>query len=614
VPYPSSLVADLADQVVGRDREIELLVAALECGAHVVLEGPPGTGKTTLLRAVAQRGRLPFVFVEGNAELTPGRMVGHFDPSRVLAEGYCPDVFVDGPLVSALRDGALFYVEEINRVPEETLNVLITVMSEGELHVPRLGRVAAAQGFRLVAAMNPFDTVGTARISASVYDRTCRITMDYQDAADEAVVLARRAPAVASSWRAQVVELVRLTRREPDIRVGSSVRGAIDLVKVAVALAQLRGLEPMHWRTGLDASLVALSGRIRLNESCARRPEAVVTELYERVFGRDPGEERDRDRVPGMDAELSRPAPGGPSPPGARASSAKKRTVGRPELSANPNFAAISPEVGVLDADALDALLAEDPDAALTLLAELANATDELLRGAARRLAGKIVLDRSRTGMPRARGVGKLRRVSAEQGGDVDIDESLEAIAHARAQSRAPALAELVARNWARPELALCLALDRSGSMGGARLAAAALTAAACAWRAPGDYAVLTFARTAEILRPMNSAQSAGRLVDDILALRGHGTTSVGAALRAALEQLSLSQAARRVVVLLSDCRATTDGDDPVSAAAQIPELVILAPASDCAQAEDLARRSGARWGALAGPADAPNLLLRLLA
>ena len=46
--------------------------------------------------------------------------------------------------MSALRDGSLLYVEEINRIPEETLNVLITVMSEGEVHVPRLGHVVAA--------------------------------------------------------------------------------------------------------------------------------------------------------------------------------------------------------------------------------------------------------------------------------------------------------------------------------------------------------------------------------------------------------------------------------------------------------------------------------------
>jgi MoxR-like ATPase len=199
-----------------------------------------------------------------------------------------PETFVDGPLIEALRVGGLLYVEEVNRVPEETLNVLVTVMSEGELHVPRLGRVRAADTFRLVAAMNPFDTVGTARISAAIYDRVCRIVMGYQAREEENDIVARRSPDVPESWRDQVVDLVRRTRSHPDVRVGSSVRGAIDLVRIAVSLARIRGGEPTAWQTGYDAAMVALSGRIGLRESSGRTAESVIEDLYIAVFGERP--------------------------------------------------------------------------------------------------------------------------------------------------------------------------------------------------------------------------------------------------------------------------------------------------------------------------------------
>jgi MoxR-like ATPase len=277
-------VEQLGSAVVGRHRELEVTLAALAAGRHLLLEGPPGTGKSTVLRAVARQWGVGFAFVEGNAELTPARLVGHFDPARVLAEGYVESVFIDGPLVSALRDGALLYIEEINRIPEETLNVLITVMSEGELHVPRLGLVTAASSFRLVAAMNPFDAVGTARISSAVYDRTCRVAMDYQPAVEEVEVVARQAPEITGRFAELVVDLVRRTREHPDLRVGSSVRGAIDMVKVTDSLARLRGVDPLESGVGLDAALAALSGRVRVREGAAKRAEEIITDLWRAVF------------------------------------------------------------------------------------------------------------------------------------------------------------------------------------------------------------------------------------------------------------------------------------------------------------------------------------------
>jgi MoxR-like ATPase len=84
---------------------------------------------------------VPFVLVEGNAEPTPARLVGHHNPARVLREDYSPENFVAGPLVSAMQAGGFLYIEELNRAPEDTLNVLLAAMVEPEVAVPRVGTI-----------------------------------------------------------------------------------------------------------------------------------------------------------------------------------------------------------------------------------------------------------------------------------------------------------------------------------------------------------------------------------------------------------------------------------------------------------------------------------------
>jgi MoxR-like ATPase len=285
-------------RVVGRERELDLMLAAVAAGRDLLLEGPPGTSKSTLLRAITAEWGIPLVFVEGNADLTPAKLIGHHNPARVLREDYSPANFVDGPLLEAMRGGGFLYVEEFNRAPEDTLNTLLTAMAERQIAVPRAGSVTAAPTFRVLASMNPYDNIGTTRLSTSVHDRLCRLAIGYQDAAAERGIVALRAPlpdvspALAGRLAADAVAVTRATRDHPDIRQGSSVRGAIDLTLIAGQLLRLSDVAPAdenRYRDVVsDAMIVALSGRIFLDETADATPEQVLRQIWEDHFLLDP--------------------------------------------------------------------------------------------------------------------------------------------------------------------------------------------------------------------------------------------------------------------------------------------------------------------------------------
>jgi MoxR-like ATPase len=295
----------ISERVIGRERELELILAAVASGRDMLLEGPPGTSKSTLLRAITAEWGIPLVFVEGNADLTPAKLIGHHNPARVLREDYSPDNFVDGPLLRAMREGGFLYIEEFNRAPEDTVNALLTAMAEREVTVPRVGRITAQPTFRVIASMNPYDNIGTTRLSTSVHDRLCRLSVTYQDEESDRRIVSLRAalaesvaPELFRSLVEDAVALTRATRHHPDVRQGSSVRGAIDLTLVAGELLPLRGCDragsraddsndPLRLRyaeTLFDAMVVALSGRIRLDETVESTPEEVLRQIWADYF------------------------------------------------------------------------------------------------------------------------------------------------------------------------------------------------------------------------------------------------------------------------------------------------------------------------------------------
>jgi MoxR-like ATPase len=199
-----------------------------------------------------------------------------------------------------MRTGGFLYIEEFNRAPDDTLNTLLTAMADRRLTIPRVGTVEALPTFRIIASMNPYDNVGTTRLSSSVHDRLCRLAVGYQDEEAERGIVALRtgladaAETLGGELVADAVAVTRSTREHVDVRQGSSVRGAIDLALVAVQLGVLRGLssdsvvtrksDDSYAQLVLDAMFVALSGRVTLDEAAETTPERVLTEIWEDRF------------------------------------------------------------------------------------------------------------------------------------------------------------------------------------------------------------------------------------------------------------------------------------------------------------------------------------------
>jgi MoxR-like ATPase len=261
--------------IVGRSGAMRSLGACVRAGRNVLLEGPVGVGKTRLARAIAGGTGRPFVRVDGDGRYTEAKLVGHFDPPGVLERGYQPDLFVPGPLVSAMQTGSVLFINELNRMPEGVQNVLLPALDEGLVHIPHLGAIRAAAGFLVIATQNPQEFVATGHLAEALLDRFELVRLGWQGEEEEAAIVraeARRAP--SEGVVRQAVALVRATREDRAFRRGASVRAAIAIADLA---AELDG-------DIAAAAALALPTRVELAEGEGRDVAKVLEDLQKKTL------------------------------------------------------------------------------------------------------------------------------------------------------------------------------------------------------------------------------------------------------------------------------------------------------------------------------------------
>lgn len=254
--------------IVGRRNELSLSLAILRAGHHLLLEGPVGVGKTTVALAVCGHLGRRVYRVDGDDRYTESKLTGWFDPPVVLKAGFGPDTFTPGPLVQAMREGAVLFINELNRMPESVQNVLLPTLDERRLLVPHVGEVLAQPGFQVVATQNPVEYIATGHLSEALRDRFEHVGLLYQDEAEETEIVAKATGCTDERLVADAVRFTRETRHHPKFKKGASIRAAMAMVRIA---RELDGPDAL-----LRAARAALATRVELKDENAEGLDAIL--------------------------------------------------------------------------------------------------------------------------------------------------------------------------------------------------------------------------------------------------------------------------------------------------------------------------------------------------
>ncbi len=293
--------ANIERVIIGKADTIELLLVALLCEGHVLIEDVPGVGKTTLARALAKSLGASFRRIQFTPDLLPSDVVGiNFYNQKQQAFEYRP-----GPIVAQI-----VLADEINRATPRTQAALLEAMQERQITVDG-ETMPLPRPFLVMATQNPIELEGTFPLPEAQMDRfLLRIRLGYPNIAEEEDILLRyersdpmvdlqptlsaedvlalarlrQTVRVEATIRNYIVRIVHATRQHSAVELGASPRGSLALYQTAQALAAVRGRDFVLPDDVKRLAPHVLTHRLILSSQMklrGRSPEQIVQEIVE---------------------------------------------------------------------------------------------------------------------------------------------------------------------------------------------------------------------------------------------------------------------------------------------------------------------------------------------
>jgi MoxR-like ATPase len=299
----AAIKANVGQVLVGKAEVIDLTLAAMLSGGHILIEDVPGIGKTTLARSLANSLDCVFRRIQCTPDLMPSDITGiHYFNQKTSEFEFRP-----GPIIAQV-----VLADEINRATPRTQSALLEAMAERQVTIDEV-TIPLAPPFLVIATQNPIELEGTFPLPEAQLDRfLIRLRLGYPDEAEEEEMLLRfegadplaemKAVTTAAEvlefqravrqvyidpvLRTYLVRIVQATRQHPEVELGASPRASIGLYRCSQALAAIRGREYVTPDEIKALAPYALSHRVILRSQARlreRTPASIIGEILDQV-------------------------------------------------------------------------------------------------------------------------------------------------------------------------------------------------------------------------------------------------------------------------------------------------------------------------------------------